>query len=114
MKPNYNKFYYKPLMEGLEVKGSDIEGLGLFATKKILADTDLGMSHIKVPIIHGYIRTALGGFVNHAIDENCFLEERLDWDDYRVYHIVTSMDIEKGEELTLNYHADEEPDYPIG
>jgi hypothetical protein len=114
MKPNYNKFYYKPLMDGLEVRHSDIEGLGLFATKKILADTDLGMSHIKVPIIHGYIRTALGGFVNHAIHENCFLEERLDWDDYRVYHIITGVDIEKGEELTLNYHADEEPDYPIG
>ena len=39
MKPNYNKFYYKPLMDGLEVKGSDIEGLGLFATKKILSLT---------------------------------------------------------------------------
>ena len=36
MKPNYNKFYYKPLMDGLEVKGSDIEGLGLFATKNEL------------------------------------------------------------------------------
>ncbi|MGI9359359.1 MAG: SET domain-containing protein [Paracoccaceae bacterium] len=108
MQPKYNKFYYKPLPGGLEIKRSTIEGLGLFATENIPGETDLGMSHIKVPIIQGYIRTALGGFVNHAGDENCFILEKLDWDDYRIFHIMTSRDIYKGEELTLNYHADEE------
>jgi hypothetical protein len=31
----------------------------------------------------------------------------LDWDDYRVFHLHTICDIAEGDELTLNYHADE-------
>ena len=49
----FNKFYYKPLPDYLTIKSSSIEGLGIFATKKIKSNTDLGMTHIKVPIIMG-------------------------------------------------------------
>ena len=107
-KTKYNKFYYKPLPDFLNIEPSDIEGLGLFAKEDISAGTNLGMSHIKVPIIYGFIRTPLGGFFNHDEDANCYIEEELDWDDYRVFNVFTSRDINCGEELTLNYHIDEE------
>jgi len=108
MSYQYNKFYYKPLPEYLEVDNSDIEGSGVFALEDIDADLDIGMTHIKVPIIQGYIRTPLGGFVNHSEDNNCYLVEKLDWDDYRIFHLVTGRKILTGEELTLNYHIDED------
>ena len=66
MKYKFNKFYYKPLPDNLTIKNSVIEGLGLFATENIAADTALGMTHIKIPIINGYVRTPLGGFLNHT------------------------------------------------
>ena len=108
MSYEYNKFYYKPLPEYLEVDSSDIEGSGVFATEDIDADLDIGMTHIKVPIIKGYIRTPLGGFVNHTEDPNCCLIEKLDWDDYRIFNLYTIRTIQLGEELSLNYHADED------
>ena len=108
MSYEYNKFYYKPLPEYLEVDSSDIEGSGVFATEDIDADLDIGMTHIKVPILQGYIRTPLGGFVNHSEENNCYLIEKLDWDDYRIFHLVTGRKILAGEELTLNYHIDED------
>jgi hypothetical protein len=48
----------------------------------------------------------MGGFLNHSEDSNCYLSEELDWDDYRVYNVITSKKISVGEELTLNYHLD--------
>ena len=104
----FNKFYYKPLPTCLEIKTSKIEGMGIFATEDIAKEIDLGMTHIKVPILNGYVRTPLGGFVNHAEESNCFLLEKIDWDDYRIYNLITEVDIKAGDELTLNYHIDEE------
>ena len=66
------------------------------------------MTHIKIPIINGYVRTPLGGFLNHTETPNCCLIELLDWDDYRIYHLHTIRHINEGDELTLNYHVDEE------
>ena len=103
----FNKFYYKPLPSVLTIGPSKIEGLGLFATENIPSQVDLGMTHLKVPIIEGYIRPPLGGFLNHTEQPNCCWVELLDWDDYRVYHLYTIAKIKVGEELSLNYHADE-------
>ena len=86
----YNRFYYKPLPDSLTVSTSYIEGLGIHAVEDIEADVDLGETHIKVPMIQGYIRTPLGGFVNHAEEPNCVLVITQDWDDYRVYNLVTT------------------------
>ena len=38
---------YRPLPDCLTIKKSNIEGLGLFATKRIEALVNLGMTHIK-------------------------------------------------------------------
>ena len=107
MHPIYNKMYYKPLPDYIEIGKSPIEGFGLFAVEDIEKDTDVGMSHMKVPIIQGYVRTPIGGFLNHADDFNCQLSLEFDWDDYRTYHGYTTVKICKGEELTLNYYVDD-------
>ena len=63
---------YKPLPNGITIKESPIEGLGLFATEKIPANTLIGK--IQVPNKQeedGYLRTPLGGFGNHSDDPNC-------------------------------------------
>ena len=107
MKPVYTKFYYKPLPDFIEIGKSSIEGSGLFAVEDIDKDVEIGMSHIKVPIIQGYIRTPIGGFLNHSDNNNCELYLEFDWDDYKTYHVYTLRKIKKGQELTLNYHRDD-------
>ena len=64
---------------------------------------DLGSSHIKVPMIYGYVRTPLGGFVNHSEENNCELFIKENWDDYIIFNIVTIKKIKKDEEILLNY-----------
>ena len=39
---------YKPLPDGLTIKDSKVQGLGLFATKDFNADTILGLSLIHI------------------------------------------------------------------
>ena len=63
MKIQYNKFYYNPLPDDLSIRKSDIHGHGIFANKEIKKDQDLGSTHIKVPMILGYIRTPLVVFL---------------------------------------------------
>ena len=54
-------------------------------------------------MIIGYIRTPIGGFLNHSEDSNCHLVITQDWDDYLIYNVYTSRKIKKGEELLLEY-----------
>tara|TARA_R100000388_G_scaffold34785_1_gene27006 strand:+ start:21 stop:338 length:318 start_codon:yes stop_codon:yes gene_type:complete len=103
MKIKYDRFYYNPLPEELVIKDSSIHGHGIFAKCNLPEKYDLGMSHIKIPIIHGYVRTPLGGFLNHDDQPNCSLFVDLDWDDYLVYKVMTIKKIKKGTELLLKY-----------
>ena len=62
---------YRPLPDGLTIKKSPIEGLGLYATKDIKANTFLGITHILDETFeNNYIRTPLGGFYNHSNKPN--------------------------------------------
>ena len=62
---------YKPLPDRLTIKKSPIEGLGLYATKKIEANCFIGLTHIQdTNFENGYIRTPLGGFYNHSNEPN--------------------------------------------
>jgi SET domain-containing protein len=90
---------YRPLPSYLTVKPSEVEGLGLFAVESIRKSINLGTSHVAdVHFKNGYIRTPLGGFINHNDTPNCktFVEGRL-------IYITTLTDIMEGEELTLKY-----------
>ena len=60
---------YRPWPDGLTIKNSPIEGLGLFATIEIKAISFIGVTHIRDEQFENkYIRTPLGGFYNHSND----------------------------------------------
>ena len=62
---------YKPLPNSLTIKKSPIEGLGLYATEDIKANSFIGLTHIQdKDFENGYIRTPLGGFYNHSNEPN--------------------------------------------
>ena len=95
---------YKPLPNSLTIKTSKVSGLGLFAEEDIAQGTNLGMTHLKIG--DTIFRTPLGGFINHANEPNCAKVELLmtnDSFDYKKWNLITTQDIEKGEELTLRY-----------
>ena len=58
---------YRPLPEGLTIKKSPIEGLGLYATQDIKTNVYIGLTHIlDERFDNNYLRTPLGGFYNHS------------------------------------------------
>ena len=90
---------YRPLPPYVTIKSSPVEGLGLFAVEPIRKSIDIGISHVADRHFkNGYIRTPLGGFINHSNTPNCrtSLEGRL-------VSIITLTDIKEGQELTLKY-----------
>ena len=73
----------------------------MFATKRIEALVNLGLTHIKdKKAENGYWRTPLGGFVNHSDYANCYKEENRFTQNL---FIKTNRVIEEGEELTVKY-----------
>ena len=113
---------YKPLSDNLFIEESMIDGQGLFASKDIPDNTDLGISHIEIekdkmaPL--EMIRTPLGGFINH---EKTIKEKNEEGKEVEIsgpnckrikgrrdgckieYSLITRRDIKAGEELTLEY-----------
>tara|TARA_B100001094_G_C18030029_1_gene719630 strand:+ start:27 stop:332 length:306 start_codon:yes stop_codon:yes gene_type:complete len=90
---------YRPLPSVLTIKPSKIEGLGLFANQDIESGVVLGISHIEDDRFeNGFIRTPLGGFINHDTESNC----RIDYED-DIGRIITKKDIKEGEEISLTY-----------
>jgi SET domain-containing protein len=87
---------YRPLPESLTIKSSGIDGLGLFATQHIPANTQLGVSHIIIS--DEIIRLPLGGFINHQDNPNCV---RIAVGNKSYLH--TLKDINVDDELTLKY-----------
>ena len=101
----YNRFYYDPLPSNVKIGESPIHGHGIFAKEYIKSKTDLGTTHIKYPMIVGYIRTPMGGFINHSEKPNCHLVVSQDWDDFIIYNIVTHKKILKDQEILLDYEV---------
>ena len=111
---------YKALHSDLTIEKSSIHGLGLFAIKAISKDTVLGISHVKDKsnsgrYYQGYIRTPLGGFINHSTQPNCIkVTPRLklspkywpilkEGEEALSIAIRTNKDIKEGEEFTVYY-----------
>ena len=99
---------YKPLPDCLTIRKSDIEGLGLFATKDISKNTVLGLTHIFRPNKE-IIRTPLGGFYNHSDNPNCETYKNIRVGIDLVYeqngsmYLKTMKNIKSGEEITVKY-----------
>ena len=65
-------------------------------TTFIKKGTHLGVSHIYAPGFHqGYIRTPIGGFINHDDESNCVKIESPEESMLTYYSLVTTKDIEK-------------------
>tara|TARA_B100001057_G_scaffold345761_2_gene346899 strand:+ start:10358 stop:10675 length:318 start_codon:yes stop_codon:yes gene_type:complete len=94
---------YKPLPNGITIKESNVQGLGVFATKDFDADVILGIVHIlNKNFPHGAIRTALGAFYNHSDNPNCKNVAGF-WHQLPVKYFMTVKPIKAGEELTAKY-----------
>ena len=95
---------YKPLPKTVAVKESPIHGYGLFAIDDIPYGTALGVSHVfAVGFKDNYIRTPLGGFINHSDTPNCHKVESHEDSVLTYYILQTIKDIKEGEELTVTY-----------
>tara|TARA_Y100000768_G_scaffold51958_1_gene34117 strand:+ start:911 stop:1267 length:357 start_codon:yes stop_codon:yes gene_type:complete len=96
----FNENTYRPLPVEVTIKQSEIDGLGLHATQLIPAGTDLGETHVLVHTSERleWVRTPLGGFINHNDKPNCYIAT--DKGDRRLHTIVP---IEEGEEITVYY-----------
>ena len=92
---------YKPLPDGLMIKESNIEGQGLFTTRELAVGCKLGISHYRID--GEYIRTPLGGFINHSDTPNCGRSQITikPWLDK--CNITVTENISAGSELTLKY-----------
>lgn len=91
---------YRPLPYGLTIHPSKIEGLGLHALMEFEAGNKFGETHVLVHSRdrHEWIRTPLGGFINHNDNPNCFITT--DGGDRTLYAIRPIM---KGDEITVFY-----------
>lgn len=83
---------------------SDIDGLGVIAVSDIKNDEYIGITHFRDSRAeeHGLIRTPLGGFLNHSVDNNCVIKENPGG----VLYMMTCKAIKAGEELTLDYREE--------
>tara|TARA_X000001036_G_scaffold381646_1_gene373823 strand:+ start:2786 stop:3139 length:354 start_codon:yes stop_codon:yes gene_type:complete len=94
------KGYYKPLPHFVTISQSGIHGLGLFSTKFLEKGKVLGITHVSHGEFEdGYIRTPLGGFINHS-KKNYNLES---YELNGLRYAKTTRDVKNGEELTLCY-----------
>ena len=101
---------YKPLPSYLAIGPSAIHGAGIFAQDDIPSDIEMGISHVYDPEFKDdYIRTPLGGFINHSEEPNCELIDRDE--DYHYKSIKTTKKIEAGQEITLKYSLYDICDY---
>jgi len=94
----FGAHHYRPLVKGLTISNSNIDGLGLHATMDWNAGTFLGESHVWSEIRHDWIRTPLGGFINHSDHPNCFI---LTQDNKR--ELYTVVPVKQGDEITVFY-----------
>ena len=96
---------YTPLSHGLTIQPAS-HGLGLVATETIPAGTFLGISHIWEVQRSEWIRTPLGGFINHSDKPNAKGDNRIkDGVDYRI--LIITEDVKAGDEITFFYTLDE-------
>ena len=92
---------YHPLPSGIMVADSGISGQGLFTTRRLVAGTNLGISHWRID--KELIRTPLGGFINHADEPNCVRNQIRIKPGFDKWNLLVIEDIEEGCELTLKY-----------
>jgi len=90
---------YRPLPSSVTVNNSEIDGLGLFALEDIKEGTYLGETHFKIDENRDWMRTPLGGFINHSEQSNA----EISLTEENIRGLTAKRDIVKGEEITVFY-----------
>ena len=104
------KFSYRPLPEYLTIDRSDIEGIGLHAKADIKAAWYIGKTHYFIN--DGWIRTPLGGFINHSDKPNCvIIDNKIS--DMIIRELWTVRPIALGDELSVYYTLDDDTTYDM-
>lgn len=102
----FNENSYRPLPSNLTLKDTDKHGFGIFATEDIKAGVFLGITHVWFR--EEWIRTPIGGFINHSEEPNCFINTqpgRPGRDPARELYSIKP--ISQGDELTVYYTLEE-------
>jgi len=98
---------YNPLPSYLTIKESDIHGLGLFATQRILKGQFIGTTHY-ISTQESLLRTPLGGFYNHSDTPNAIAKlapSSYKQHGMRFIDMKAAKDISPGEEITADYQV---------
>ena len=91
-----NSLYFSLILFLLSCSGS--------SESNIKKGTELGITHIMV--WQSWIRTPLGGFINHSDNPNAKGDNRIkDGVDYRI--LIITEDVKAGDEITFFYTLDE-------
>ena len=99
----FKSHHYRPLIPEVTIKESDINGLGLFALEDLKAGVFIGETHIWEEKRWDWIRTPLGGFINHADIPNCYINTNIHYHDGQQRELYTVRPIHAGEEMTVFY-----------
>ena len=95
---NLEHYDYLPSKDGsVTIKESKIHGLGIFATRKITKGNTIGVSHVSIGC-HCY-RVNFGGYINHSDEPNSEIVKA----GILEYTTKAILDIEKGQEITVDY-----------
>ena len=84
-------------MKNIYVGNSNIHGRGIFTTDELKERDIVGVSHVSYDRVW-YQVFPIGIFYNHSIKPNCIIRA-----DGNVNLVVANGDIEKDEELTVDY-----------
>lgn len=108
---NFKNSNYIPLPHCLTIQKSQQHGTGLFATDNIKPATRLGLTHILYDTAYDHvhitwIRTPLGGFINHSENPNCYIRQ-FQSSIYLERELFTIKPIKIGDELTVYYTLEE-------
>lgn len=86
--------------DAVEVRASEIAGVGVFATKPLAEDTLLGpMVSLEYAVMH---KTTLGRYTNHSAEANAYVVMSGAKDGGRPW-VVAARDIGEGEEIVTDY-----------
>jgi len=84
-------------MKAIYVGVSEIHGRGVFTTENLSEDDVVGVSHVSYKRVW-YQVFPIGIFYNHSLEPNCIVKI-----EDNVNLLVANRDIEKDEELTVDY-----------
>ena len=109
----FKEHHYKAIPGCIEIRNTEESGHGLYATMDIPAGSYLGVTHLTLAeqqvehLGRNYVRTPLGGLVNHSDRPNCAVLKHPNPERPKQLGIVSHMwsvvPIKKGEQITCYY-----------